>query len=82
MSAADSSQVTHPQPDFEAVGVKRWHTADGAVVADTTTRTRGVYLYRSANNTHRKLADPDTFIAAIAAARDAVLAVNPAGLKE
>lgn len=54
-------------PDFEAPGLARWHTAYGAVVADTTEASRGVYLHPG-HEDQRLVEDPDRLVAALAAA--------------
>ena len=54
-------------PDFEAPGIARWHTSYGAVVADTTETSRGVYLHPGRED-QRLVEDPDRLVAALAAA--------------
>lgn len=65
-----------PAPDHHHGSVSRWHTPDGAVVADTEATAAGVYVYL-ADGEQRLVKDPQRLAAALLAAEETI-AYRPA----
>lgn len=64
--------MSRPEPDFQAFGISRWHTPDGAVVATDDGR---VFFYGNTNEDEpvKPLVDPDGLVRALRVATTAAI---------